>query len=197
MLLSRSEVISAGVFQKWVWSLEVKICSHSSQLHLEEKPLVTAWCVAFTACAHVHTHTRANPFVYLPALMLTVLRETVFVLTLSMLPSCVSDLHLITEKSQPTFVWAASPGRFVKRCNIVWGDTVPTWAEVLVGCLYKLISSCWFWTQTNSPLLSHSPPGRQLFPHLSPFSFHHISFWIQRWRICTFVCGRVEVVCWS
>lgn len=48
--------------------------------------------------------------------------------------------ELMTEKPQTSFPCAAAPGRLTERHNIVWRDIVPTWAQALTSCLYKLSS---------------------------------------------------------
>lgn len=39
-----------------------------------------------------------------------------------------------------SFACAAAPGRPMEQDNIVWSGIVPTWAQGLTGCLYKLSS---------------------------------------------------------
>lgn len=99
-------------------------------------------CGCHCLCTYLYAYAEmsVNLSVYLHALVLTVIPSPVFVHTVSLLPSCVSAFELMTEKPQPTFAGAATPGRPAERCDIVWGDIVPTWAEGLTGCLYKLSS---------------------------------------------------------
>lgn len=89
-----------------------------------------------SACACVSV----NLSVYLHALLLTVIPASVFVHIVSLLPSCVYVPELMTEKPQPSFAWAETPGRLAEQRDFVWGDIVPTWAVGLTGCLYKLSS---------------------------------------------------------
>lgn len=62
---------------------------------------------------------RVNLSVHLHALGLTFISASVFAHIVSLLPPWVSVSELMTEKPQPSFAWAAAPGRQAERRDIV------------------------------------------------------------------------------
>lgn len=60
--------------------------------------------------------------VYLHALLLTLIFASVFVHIVFLFPSCVSVSEVMTEKPQPSFAWAAAPGRFGQSAVILFEE---------------------------------------------------------------------------